>query len=334
MNNLIAVTIGDINGIGLELLLKLFKNKKIKNFVLFSNIYLFKQYLKKNNIKIKLNIINTTAKNFEFKKNFLNIYNFKSSSFEDNTLKSIKISHKHCINNNFIGMVTLPIRKDLIINSVMKSFIGHTEYLQKLEKKKYSNMILYHKKIIISPLTTHIKLKSVSKKLTNKYLINQVSNLDKTLKKDLNIKNPKIIISGINPHAGENGKIGNEEEKIIKPIIKKLKSKNIIIEGPYSADSVLINANIKKYDCFLFIYHDQALIPFKFISKFSGVNFTGNLNVIRTSPDHGTAYNLKGSNNVSDISLKNCFYLINKIYKNRITYDKSKKITKSKLFNR
>ena len=152
-------------------------------------------------------------------------------------------------------------------------------------------------------------------------------NLYKTLKEDFNITKPKLIISGINPHAGENGKIGKEEMNYIIPTIKKLKNKGIKIEGPYSGDSLLINKNLKKYDCFVFMYHDQALIPFKYISQFTGVNYTGNLDIIRTSPDHGTAYDLIGTKKISDLSFLNCFKLTRMIYKNRILNVKSKKIT-------
>ena len=199
----------------------------------------------------------------------------------------------------FIGIVTLPLRKDLIIKKVLPDFIGHTEYLQKMDKKRYSNMILINKKLIISPLTTHLKIKSALNKIKEKdFLYNQIKTLFFCLKKDFNIKKPKIIISGINPHAGENGKIGNEEIFLLKPVIKKLNYNDIKVFGPYSADSMLIKKNLNFYDCFLFMFHDQALIPFKYISKFNGVNYTGNLSVIRTSPDHGTAYDLKGKNNI------------------------------------
>ena len=170
-----------------------------------------------------------------------------------------------------------------------KNFIGQTEFFQKIDKKKYSNMILYHKKIIVSPLTTHIKLKNISKVISNKeFLYNQLLNLSNTLKYDFNIQNPKILISGLNPHAGEKGEMGMEEKKFINPIVDKLNKNGLNISGPLSADSMLIKINFKKYDIFVFMYHDQALIPYKYISQFSGVNFTGNLDIIRTSPDHGT----------------------------------------------
>ena len=334
MSNLIAVTIGDINGIGIDIYLKLLKENKIQNTILFTNISLIKKYIKKNKYKIEINVVNKDKFILLTKRKCLNIYTYNCNNDIYNTIKSIDLSYKECLKKRFIGMVTLPIRKDLI-NKVYPNFIGHTEHLQKFENIKYSNMIFYHKKIIISPVTTHIKLNAVSKFIQKKnFLLNQIRNLNSSLVKDFNIKNPKIIISGLNPHAGENGKIGKEEINIIKPVINKLNKLNINIKGPFSADTMLIDKNLNIFDCFIFIYHDQALIPFKYISKFQGVNFTGNLSVIRTSPDHGTAYDLKGKKNISSESLVNSFKLINKIYRNRKRNDKSKKIIKSKFFNR
>ncbi len=334
MNKPTAVTIGDINGIGIEILIDLFKNNKIKNFVLFSDVKAIRKYLNKKNYKINLNIINNNKKkSINLKKKYFNIFTYSSKSLEDNTLKSIIFAHKYCKENKFAGMVTLPIRKDLIIKKLIPSFIGHTEFLQKLERKNYSNMILINKNIIVTPLTTHIKLKSVVNKITKDTIYNQIKNLNTVLKRDLNIKFPKIILSGLNPHAGENGKIGNEEKKIVNPSLIKLKKEKVLINGPVSADAMLLKENIKKYDCFVFMYHDQALIPFKFISQFTGVNFTGNLDVIRVSPDHGTAYRLKGKKFRSDKSIINCFKLVSKINNNRKLYEKSKKIIGTKLYN-
>ena len=188
-------------------------------------------------------------------------------------------------------------------------------------------MILFHKKIIVTPITTHRKISEIPSLISNKeFLYNQIINLNNTLKIDFKIKKPKLIISGLNPHAGENGEIGREEINYIAPVVKKLRNKGLLLEGPASGDSMLIENNLTKYNCFIFIYHDQALIPFKFISQFSGVNYTGNLSVIRTSPDHGTAYNLIGKNKISYKSIINCYKLIKKIYKNRKIYEESKKI--------
>ncbi len=324
MSKIIAITIGDINGIGIKILFDLWKNNKVKSFILICDINKIKQYIKKNNIKCDLNVIDTKKRNINFKKNKFNIYTYRSNTLEDNTYKSLKYAYEFCKSKICIGIITLPLRKDLIKEKINKNFIGHTEFFQNIDKKKFSNMILYHKKIIISPLTTHLELKKVAKYINNKdFLYNQIYNLNNILKIDFNIKNPKLIISGLNPHAGENGNLGNEEQKIILPTIKRLNLNDVNIDGPYSADSILIKKNLQKYHCFIFIYHDQALIPFKYISQFSGVNYTGNLDIIRTSPDHGTAYNLINSKNISNKSFINCYKLIKKIYNNRIMNVKS-----------
>ncbi len=324
MNKLIAITIGDINGIGLDILIKTWKEKKIKNFILITNIKILDKVLKKRKIKLNINLVNYEKNKFTYIKNKLNIFSFKANSLQDNTYKSLKYGYNLCANKKCIGVITLPLRKDLIKKKISKNFIGHTEFFQKKDKKDNVNMILFHKKIIISPLTTHIEIRKVSNIISSKkFLFNQIYSLNKSLKFDFNIKRPKLIISGLNPHAGENGEIGIEEKKIIYPVIKKLQKKDINIIGPFSADSILINKNIDKFDCFIFIFHDQALIPFKFISQFSGVNYTGNLNIIRTSPDHGTAYNLIGSKKISNKSFINCYKLINKIYNNRKLNEKT-----------
>ena len=316
MNNIKGVTIGDINGIGILLLIDLWKRKKIKNFILITNIVILKKFFKKNNIKIKINIFDNNNK---INNRLFNVYNINAKSNNDNTYKSLKIAYELAKNKTVIGIVTLPLNKYLIRKNIDKRFIGQTEFFQKLDNKKVSNMIFFDKKIIITTLTNHIELKSVSKifKKSSK-ILNKIISLNKTLINDFGINNPKIIISGLNPHAGENSSIGNEEEKYIKPIVKKLKSINLNIFGPQSADSILLNNNIKKFNCFIFNYHDQALIPFKIITNYRGVNYTGGLNIIRVSPVHGTAYDLVGKRIKKNTNLINCFNFIDKINKNRL----------------
>ena len=165
-------------------------------------------------------------------------------------------------------------------------------------------MIFIYNKFIISSLTTHLRLKDLNITLSKKnFVYNKIISLNKSLKNDFNIPKPKILISGINPHSGENGLLGNEEKKYLIPQIKKIKKLKINITGPISGDAMLNKKNIKKYDCFLFMFHDQALIPFKYIS--------------RVSPDHGTAYDLVGKNIASNKSILNCFKIINKINRNK-----------------
>jgi len=180
-------------------------------------------------------------------------------------------------------------------------------------------MIFYSKSVMISTLTTHIPLNKINKFIKHKKLIYQkIYSLNESLKIDFNIKKPKIAIAGINPHAGEDGMIGHEEINLLNPVIKKLKINSVHIDGPFSASTMFNNLNRKKYNCFICIYHDQALIPFKIICPFGGVNFTSSLGIIRTSPDHGTAYDLINTNKANNQSLINSFIIAEKIYTNRL----------------
>ena len=314
MNNLIAVTIGDIDGIGIEILLNLWKKNKIKNFILFTNIKIFKSYLIDKKIKLDIKIFN----NKKINKNFFYVYDFQAKNKYSNTYKSLKISYEIVKKFKFSGIITLPLSKELIIKKIDKKFTGQTEFYQKLDLKRYSNMMFINKDLIIVTLTNHIRLKNVINILSDhKRTYNKIKTINKTLINDFNIKKPQLIIAGVNPHASENGTIGNEENLIIKPVIKKLNQNNINITGPYSADSIINNKNKRKYDVFIFNYHDQALIPFKIISNNTGINYTGGLDIIRVSPDHGTAYDIVGKKLANTSSILNCFKFIKKVSKNR-----------------
>ena len=312
---LICVTIGDIEGIGIHLLLKEFKNKKISNFVLITNIKIFNQYIKfpKKNI----NIINET--NFEnYNREKLNILNFKTKNKNTNTMDSLKHAYEFTKKENFIGVITLPLNKYKLNNSINKNFIDQTSFFSNKDKQKYSNMIFYYKKKFFIPLTIHIELKKVNILFKNKNLmVKKIINLHSTLINDFKIKYPKMIFAGINPHAGENKTISKDDDKYLLPIINQLKKNGIFIHGPISGDAIVNNENLKNYDAFIFTYHDQALIPFKILSNYKGVNLTSNLNIIRVSPSHGTAENLIGSNKAISKGIVNCFNLIKKINKNR-----------------
>ena len=324
MNQIIkAVTIGDMNGIGIKLLINLwkFKRNKIGKFILITNYKLFKKYIKKNNIKLSYKEINNFSDINKIYNNFLPIFNIEANNHISNTYNSIKKAYFLTKNNLCSSMITLPINKEKIVKNIDNKFVGHTEFLQKLDKKKITNMIFFSKKIIVSPLTTHIPLNKINYYLKNKKIIYQkIYSLNESLKKDFKISNPKLVICGINPHAGENGILGNEEKQFLQPILKKLIFNNIKIHGPLSSDTIFMKGNREKYDCFICIYHDQALIPFKLLSEFKGVNYTGSLDVIRTSPDHGTAYSLQDKNKANDNSLFNSFILADKIYQNRLRY--------------
>ena len=312
---LICVTIGDIEGIGIHILLKEFKKGKINNFILFTNINIFQNYIKFPKKKINL-IDEVNTKKFD--KNKLNIYSYKTKNKISNTFDSLEYAYEFTKKKVFVGIITLPLNKHKIIKSVNKNFIDQTSYFANKENKKYSNMIFFYKNKFFIPLTIHIELKNVHKFFINKnYIVKKIENLHSSLRNDFNIKKPKMTLAGINPHAGENKTISQDDSTYLIPIIKELKKRGIIIDGPVSGDGMINNQNIKNYDAFIFTYHDQALIPFKILSNYKGVNFTSNLNIIRVSPSHGTAENLIGSKNIISKGLINCFKLVNTIRKNR-----------------
>ncbi len=313
---LICITIGDIEGIGIHLLLKEFKNKNIKDFILITNINIFIKYIK---FPInKINILNKIDFN-DYSKNKLNIYSFKTKNKYTNTIDALNYAYQFTKKKYFTGILTLPLNKFKIKKSVSKKFIDQTTYFSNKENQEYSNMVFYYKNKFFIPLTIHIELKEVHKQFKNKIKMkNKIENLYSTLVNDFKIKSPKIILAGINPHAGENKTISKNDNKYLLPIIRQLKKKKIFIDGPISGDGIINKENLKKYDAFIFTYHDQALIPFKILSNYEGVNFTSNLNIVRASPSHGTAENLIGSNKVISKGIINSFNLIKKIAKNRI----------------
>ena len=312
---LICVTIGDINGIGIHLLLKEFRKKKIKKFILLTNIKIFNKYIKFP--KSKINLINEIDfKNYNNKK--LNIYSYKTKNKNTNTIDSLNYSYEFTKKKLFIGILTLPLNKNKINKFVNKKFIDQTSFFSDKEEQKYSNMVFYYKNKFFVPLTIHIELKKVHELFKNKNIITKkIKNIYSTLINDFKINVPKIILAGINPHAGENKTISVDDDKYLIPVIKKLRNREILIEGPVSGDGMINDQNLRKYDVFVFTYHDQALIPFKIISNYKGVNFTSNLEIIRVSPSHGTAENLIGSKKVISEGIINCFKLINTIYRNR-----------------
>ena len=315
MNNLIAVTIGDIEGIGIHLLLKEWRKRNLKNFVIISN---YKIFLKFNLLKKEKTNLIENIKDLNYDSSKINILNFKTNNKFSNTYDSLNIAYKFKKKKYFIGILTLPLNKDKINKYVSKKFIDQTSFFSKIEKSKYANMIFIYKKKFFIPLTIHIEIKNVHKYFKNKK--NMIKNIKKiilTLKNDFHINNPKILLAGINPHAGENGVISKDDSKYMDPIIKNLKKNNIIINGPVSGDSMINYDNMKYYDVFLFPYHDQALIPFKIVSNFEGVNFTSNLKIIRVSPSHGTARKLVGTNKATSNGIINCYKIIKKIFKNR-----------------
>ena len=317
MKKVILISAGDPASISTEITIKAIESSKInKNIkpIVVSNSKLIESC--KNVIKsnIQLNEIEDKVNFSDFKENHLNIItlkipdniilgeqNIKYASFVKNSIITCVKTQMKSIAS---AIVTNPINKKMMYRSGFK-FQGHTDFLASLSKnKKNPVMMLVSSELKTIPLTIHVPLKHVPK-LISKDLIEITINIAKeSLISLFNISKPRIVVTGLNPHSGENGEIGDEEEKIIIPAIKKAKQKqDCFLKGPISADTAFSSENRKDYDVAICMYHDQALIPIKTLDFFNGVNVTLGLDFIRTSPDHGTGFDIAGKNIANPYSL-------------------------------
>ena len=218
-------------------------------------------------------------------------------------LKMIDYGVSNCINKNYDALVTLPISKDILTTTKFK-FTGHTEYISNLCKTSNKEvMLLANKELKVALVTTHVAVSRVSSLITKAKLTNVIKTLHFDLKERFKIKKPKIIITGLNPHAGENGNFGDEEIKVIIPVIESLNNLGFNLIGPVPADTAFVPKNINSADCFLAMFHDQGLTAFKALSFGQGVNITLGLPIVRTSVDHGTAFSLVGTKSINPKSL-------------------------------
>lgn len=208
---------------------------------------------------------------------------------------SIRIGVELCLRKDFDAIVTLPISKKSF-NLAGFDFPGHTEYLKALTGSERTIMIMYSKQLIITPVTIHIPLRKVNSALEKSVLKSNLLLLHKTMRDNFKIKSPRLAVLAINPHAGDGGLHGSEEKTKQAPVIKELSAKGMNIDGPFPADGFFGNATYKDYDAVAGAYHDQALIPFKILSEGFGVNYTAGMQIIRTSPTHGTAFDIAGKN--------------------------------------
>lgn len=306
---------GDPAGIGPEVTLKaLSKNKKIQNnFILAGDKNLYQNLISQNNLDLNLIEEDSDEEGVIFKhfplKNNVSIGNPDVGNA--NYIIDI-LSHGAlgCLKNEFKGLITGPINKELINQSGFE-FSGHTEFLADIANVKKVVMLLMNKKLKIALLTTHIPLSEVPSKISKKNLENTISIISDEFENTWKIKNPSICLLGLNPHAGEGGYIGHEEEEILKPFVNS-SSQNVF--GPISADTAFIEENINKYDVFLAMYHDQGLPVIKSMGFGNTLNVTLGLPFIRISVDHGTAYEIAGKNKADfssmDEALKTSFSLL------------------------
>lgn len=289
----ILLTIGDPNGIGPEIILKLFNDKKnTKKYCLkvIGSKKVFKYYSR----LLNLENINTCD---IIDLPFYNDFKIKKGKIDKTAGRmsgdAVRIGTELCMNGEFDALVTLPISKEAL-NTGGYKFPGHTEMLTGLTNSKSTVMIMYSNKIAVSPVTIHVPIKDVSKLLTRKLLREKLATINNSLLNEFKFKKPSIAVLSLNPHCGDGGLIGNEESRTIKPVIDELSKKGMNISGPFTSDAYFSNKSYRNYSITISMYHDQGLIPFKMLSSGSGVNYTGGLKFIRTSPDHGTAFDIAG----------------------------------------
>ena len=312
----ILITAGEPASISSEITIKAIKKlKKESNseLIIITDPSLIKHEIKNFNKSAELNILDKKLNFKDYKNDFINIIPIKlnektipgilNKKNSDFVLKSIKMSVDFLLQKKANAVVTNPINKFIMKSSNFK-FNGHTEYLGHLSKfNKKPIMMLESEKLRVVPLTTHIPISSVSKKLNTKMIIEKINILNNELINIYKIKNPKIYISGLNPHSGDGGKIGKEELRIICPAIKKLKEIGLNVKGPFPGDTLFEKNKIKEYDVAVCMYHDQALIPIKSLYSGNIINITLGLDFIRTSPDHGTALDIAGKKKADPNSL-------------------------------
>ncbi|MCF2874442.1 MULTISPECIES: 4-hydroxythreonine-4-phosphate dehydrogenase PdxA [unclassified Tenacibaculum] len=334
---IVGISVGDINGIGIEIILKTFEDKRMLDFctpVLFASNKLISYHKKNLKLNNSIHSINSVDKITHGKINLVNSWKEEVKIELGKTTKiGGKFAHKSlkaattALKNDAIDiLLTAPISKDNI-QSEEFNFPGHTEYLEEnLEGK--SLMILMTDELRIGLITGHIPISQVAETITPELIEAKVDIMHTSLKQDFNINKPKIAVLGLNPHCGDKGIIGKEDDEIIRPTIAKIKDSGKLVFGPYAADGFFGSKTYKQFDGVLAMYHDQGLAPFKALSFGNGVNFTAGLSKIRTSPDHGTGFDIAGKNKANPSSFKEALFTSLQIFKNRKQH---KELTKNTL---
>ncbi|MFL5766029.1 MAG: 4-hydroxythreonine-4-phosphate dehydrogenase PdxA [Bacteroidia bacterium] len=328
---IVAISQGDINGIGMEVIIKTFLDPQMLEIctpVVFSSVKTASFHRKMLNIEdFSFNQIKDISEINHKRANLVNVYE-EDVAIEPGkqtpaggtyAFKSLEAAAFALAQGKAHVLVTAPINKENIQSEEFK-FPGHTEYLEERFGDGNSLMFLVGDTLRVAVVTGHIPVTKVAAELSTEKIIKKLKTLNKSLVQDFGIRKPKIAVLGLNPHAGDNGVIGTEEKDIIIPAINQMKAEGMIVYGPYPADGFFGNETYKQFDAVLAMYHDQGLVPFKTIAFNSGVNFTAGLPVVRTSPDHGTAYDIAGKNMASEESFRRAVYAAIDIYRTRQNY--------------
>ncbi|MCP4122574.1 MAG: 4-hydroxythreonine-4-phosphate dehydrogenase PdxA [Bacteroidetes bacterium] len=327
-NIIVGITTGDLAGVGIEIIMKTFMDDRIFKQctpVLFGNpkvIGFYRNVLEMDNLKY------STIRNFDhLSNNSLNI----SLAWEDEiaiepgkptpetgkgAFLSLQAGVKALKEGKIHILVTAPINKNVIQQDEFR-FPGHTEYLQESFECYDSLMFMVSDKLKVGLVTGHLPLSEASSKLSKDKILSKINIMHESLKNDFGIDRPKIAVLALNPHGGDNGLLGNEESEHINPAVAEAKKQGMLVNGAYAADGFFGACKHLAFDGILAMYHDQGLVPFKYMAGDEGVNFTAGLPIVRTSPDHGTAEDIAGKGKASAISFRNSIYEALDIYKTR-----------------
>ena len=325
----IGITLGDYNGVGPEVVIKALSDNRVLNLVtpvIYGAAKVISFYKKVLNID-ELNYSQVRNKG-QYAIKSINVVNcYGDDTLEINPGKASKEGGKAALialnqastdlkEGLIDALVTAPIDKHTI-HSEEFPFKGHTEFLTQFFQAQESLMFMISDKLRVGLVTEHVPVKDIASFITKEKIEAKLKVMDQSLRKDFGIVKPKIAVLALNPHAGDNGLLGSEEDQIIRPVINEQKNKGRLVYGPFPADGFFAAGTYLKYDGILAMYHDQGLVPFKSIAFEDGVNFTAGLPVVRTSPDHGTGYAIAGKNQANEGCLREAIYQAAEIFRQR-----------------
>jgi 4-hydroxythreonine-4-phosphate dehydrogenase len=340
----VAITQGDTNGVGYEVILKVFSDQNILELctpIIYGSPKIATYHRKALNLEVPFTTINHADEARDGRVNLLACFDEEtkvelgqpSKEAGNAALKALDRAMTDYRNELFDVLVTAPINK-ATIQSPGFHFPGHTEYIEtSVGEGQKALMILMNESLRVALVTTHLPVKDIAKAITKEGIIEKATIFHKALKRDFRISSPRIAVLSLNPHAGDDGLLGTEEKNIILPAIEELADKGIQAFGPFAADGFFGSGAYDHFDGVLAMYHDQGLAPFKTIALESGVNYTAGLPIVRTSPDHGTAYDIAGKGVADENSMRQAIFTAIDVFRNRKFYDEPLQNPLPKLFH-
>ncbi len=335
MNKLkVGITHGDINGVGYEVILKALEDERMAELctpIVYGSAKIASAYRKQLEIEnVVLNRIDDASEAREGENNIVNVVpeDLRSAPGESSAeagqaaLAALERAVEDLRAGKIDVLVTAPINKNNVQSDEFH-FPGHTEYLQDrlADPGAHALMILCNDRMRVALMTTHLPVKDIAGAITREGVVARIEEFNASLRRDFGVRTPRIAVLSLNPHAGDGGLLGSEEQEIIIPAIEEARQRGILAFGPYAADGFFGAGRFVKFDGILAMYHDQGLAPFKALSMDNGINFTAGLPYVRTSPDHGTGYDIAGRGEASPDSMRSAIYTAIDIYRNRAAHD-------------